>query len=315
VLIQFLWIKIDTSSIKLVIRTARQLLSYGGRVFFAKVGWESYRWADLILVGVLLSATHVGVYAVAWMIANGITRVTTYMFEVIFPEVSRRNTPETARDISFAVTQGIRMSAYIIFPVGAFLILISPHLILTFYGPAFHEAILPLQILTLMMFSHIFAIASPLFMGLAKPGLLSRISFISAGLNILLNLIMIPTFGIVGAALASAITRWGQWSCSLFILRGFVDFPVPWGFLLKALTSTGIASIVAGILLSSYEPMGSIDTFIVLLLVGAVFAVVYAVGLVVFRSITAYDLRLLDALTDSRLGFLSRLIRYSERYR
>ena len=296
-----------------VLRQGRQLISYGGRVFFAKMGWETYRWADVLLVGVFLSPKYVGAYAIATLVATSGIRGSTYMLEVLFPVISKEHGSGRNRSVSFAIEQGFRLNAYLLLPFTGFLIIASPLIVFTLYGESFEGAILPMRLLAIMSLSHVFAIAGPALMGIDRPQALSKVTTMSAAANVLLNLMLIPLFGVAGAAGASVITRWGNWIYGMHQLKQFIRFTLPAQLVLRAFLAMAIATAISYWILNmvwspqEFETISGLFGVALLIGTGLFFYTLYAALAILLGCVTRYDLKLLEAVSGKRLKILERL--------
>ena len=85
--------------------------------------------------------------------------------------------------------------------------LVAPSAIHLFYGPAFVPSIAPLMLLLpgvcALSSAHIH---NAYLCGVGKAHTTAALSAVALGLNLLLNLILIPRYGISGAAAASSLT-------------------------------------------------------------------------------------------------------------
>ena len=85
---------------------------------------------------------------------------------------------------------------------------------LTLFGPEFGSGYLPMMMLAMArLVSVLFGPASDLLLMTGHHRLLGKVNLMCALLNIVLNLVLIPPFGIVGAAAATsvALVCWSAW--------------------------------------------------------------------------------------------------------
>ncbi|MBN8553494.1 MAG: lipopolysaccharide biosynthesis protein [Caulobacterales bacterium] len=94
---------------------------------------------------------------------------------------------------------------------------------------------------------------------------------IPAGANLMLNLVLIPRMGVMGAALATAISYGIGAVASWGLGRGAIGLPVPWDALLRC----GLATAAMALVVSQVPALGGIQELIAKALVGAL---VYAVA-------------------------------------
>jgi O-antigen/teichoic acid export membrane protein len=193
-------------------------LHYGVR---AQIGglvqFINYRF-DLLLVNALLSPAHAGLYSVSvavseilWLLPNAIGRVLFPRTAGSDPETANRFTPLVCRQTVLASV----VSAIVLAALARFLI---P----AFYGAEFAESIGPFLVLLpgVVMIALTRIIGNDL-MGRGKPQHNSYAAAIAAVVTIVLDIVLIPRMGIIGAALASTIA-YGV--AALAMLRWFLQF-------------------------------------------------------------------------------------------
>jgi O-antigen/teichoic acid export membrane protein len=173
--------------------------------------------ADLLMVGMLLDTTSVGLYRVAARTAAFVTLALIAVNTVTAPLIASVHTKEGTRGLQHLV----RVSVHLIFwpSLGlTVLLLMFATPLLAFFGPDFTAAQTSLQILAL---GHLVAAATgPVGYLLNLTGFQdfsARILGVSAVANILLNGLLIPIFGMEGAAFATAATVTGS-NVALYIL-------------------------------------------------------------------------------------------------
>jgi O-antigen/teichoic acid export membrane protein len=67
---------------------------------------------------------------------------------------------------------------------------------------------------------------------------------VPAGLNVILNLILVPQFGLMGAAWATAVSFGAGMIATWMIGRRVVALPIPWESLARCGVATGIMALV-----------------------------------------------------------------------
>jgi len=172
-----------------------------------------YRF-DIFILNFFLDIAHVGIYSVSIAMTQLLLYISHSINTVLFPEIS---SVSQAKAVQF--TPRICRNAFFICGIaGLFLVLVGYHLIRFFYGAEFTLAYPVLLILLPgVMMDVIFRILRTYFKGTGRPFLVSKVLAITSCLNLLLNLALIPLWGILGAATSSLIS----YSLSAFILLGY----------------------------------------------------------------------------------------------
>ena len=189
---------------------------YGLRVFPGLVFAQGTYRADLLLVGWLLGSGAAGVYGVALRLVEVLNLVPNAVSFVSFPAASRAATGRERSQIWGVLRGTVAASTVLGITLGAAAPLIVPVLV----GEGFSDALIPLWVLLpgAIMLSG----ARVLF-----PELLARdhtrsfvvLSACGFGGLIVLDLALIPIFGVLGAAVASSTTYIGLAMTTFIVCR------------------------------------------------------------------------------------------------
>ena len=128
----------------------RALLSFGGNLSLTRLLWFFYTQVDVLIVGKLLGKEMLGLYSVAMHLASlPVQRVSGVLNQVAFPVLSRfQNDRE---QLSGYVLKAARALSFFAFPVLWGISSTANEIVLLFLGPGWKGAIVPLQLLALMM--------------------------------------------------------------------------------------------------------------------------------------------------------------------
>jgi O-antigen/teichoic acid export membrane protein len=182
----------------------RSLLSYGGRVYPASVtGYFNYR-ADTYLIQALLLAPGraLGLYSIAVTFAELVFYVPDSVSSMLLPRIAS-STPEDATSFVGRVgrlTMLVTSLAAIGLIPAAF---VGIHVALPAYVDAFPAF---LVILPGVVSLSLAKVMTSYLSGRGRPGVVSVGASVALIVNVSLNLVLIPTLGIVGASLASLVS-------------------------------------------------------------------------------------------------------------
>jgi O-antigen/teichoic acid export membrane protein len=109
------------------------------------------------------------------------------------------------------------------------------------------------------------------------------VMIVPAGANVVLNLLLIPRFGVIGAAWATAISFGLCMAMTVVMGRRVIPLPIPWDCLVRCLIATGLMAAVVRII----PPIGGLGELIVDSSVGAL---VYGVAAVTMNAAGVRDL-------------------------
>jgi stage V sporulation protein B len=184
------------------------ITSFGSQIMIANaVNTINYQ-ADVVFVGYFLLASDVGYYAVAaslsrllWVLPQSIQRIT-------YPSLSEYWASNNHVLFNEVVNKSIQYTACILTPMVLFVMFYSQDIIELTMGEGFEASVVPLLIL--LVGGSINAIIQrpigSILYAIGLPTLNLKIFSSIAIFNIILNIMLIPLFGIIGAALATSIT-------------------------------------------------------------------------------------------------------------
>jgi O-antigen/teichoic acid export membrane protein len=184
--------------------TTKKMLRFGVQMFTAgMINIINYQ-ADIILIGYFLTATEVGYYAVAiglsrffWLIPDAIQRIT-------YPTTSEYWANNNYGVLNTMIDKSMKYTACVLLPTGLGVGFFAKDIVTLIFGDSFVYAVLPLQILIIgtVIFGLVKAIGSSLA-GIGRVDVNLKITAFGAMVNIILNFLLIPLYGIVGAAIAT----------------------------------------------------------------------------------------------------------------
>ena len=157
---------------------------------------------DFAVLGALAGPAVLGVYAVASKYAELLRLPGLALTWVMYPRIARRGREEVARSIRGLLPRAIGLT----FTIGLVLALGAHLLLPALYGPEFAGAVVPAWILIGgLLLQGASGLATAYLYGIGRPGLNSLALGAGLLLTLALDLALIPRFGAVGAATASAV--------------------------------------------------------------------------------------------------------------
>jgi len=180
----------------------KESLKYGVRVYLANIlTFLCYR-LDMLLVAYYLGATQVGFYALAVGMAEMVWILSRAVQTILFPLVSSSEQSESR--VLSAVVARHTLFLSLLGCIG--LAVVGRWVIEIFYGSQFLPSFVPLLILLPGILSFAFVGAPVSYLsGIGRPIFATWASLIALVVNIGLNMILIPKWGIAGAAFATTI--------------------------------------------------------------------------------------------------------------
>ena len=183
---------------------AADWLKYGVMMIIISGSVIILRQIDVIMLGILTSAGETGAYGAATRIANLATFALTAVQLVIAPKISGYYTTGEMDRLQRLLRQSSALIALASFVIVTILWGIAPY-ILAQIGQDFSRAFVPLQILLIAQLLN--ALVGPVGFVLTMTGNqrpASMILLVTIVIDIVLNAVLIPLYGIIGAAIATA---------------------------------------------------------------------------------------------------------------
>ena len=191
-------------------------LRQGARSYLGELAALLHQRIDVILLGLISGSAAVGIYVVGYQMVEPILALSAASGAAILalghgdPSIERGDV--TIRLVRQTATLGT------IGALGAFVL--APFLIPAIYGADFGAAVDPLRILALGVVGlAIGRIGSADLMRRNMLGRMAAISSTALGINVGLNLLLIPRLGPVGAAWSSLVSYWSHAAMSLIVVR------------------------------------------------------------------------------------------------
>jgi O-antigen/teichoic acid export membrane protein len=183
------------------------LLSFSLWTFLSSGGALIFTYADTIIIGLFMTEADVGIYRVAFQLTSVASFIVLAFHTVLFPRISKWHTEKKFSLIEYSIAKAVMYSLFIAIPITAGGIILSEKLLYYLYGASFVSGAPILVILLFVQIANIFMYL--LTMCLNAMDMPKTSFYITAGsalVNIVLNILLIPRYGITGAAVASLVT-------------------------------------------------------------------------------------------------------------
>jgi O-antigen/teichoic acid export membrane protein len=272
-------------------RTTKKMLQFGAKIFAAgSVNIINSR-IDLIIIGLYLTSTDIGYYTIAISLSNFFLLIPSSVQKIAFPATSTYWKENNHIALNNMLNKGMKYCTIILVLIGLGLGFFAEYIItIIFQKEDFVSSVLPLQILLIGTVIR-GSIATPIggsLSGIGRPGM-DLIPFtIIAIMNITLNIILIPKFGIIGAAIATTISLSAGTFITLYFTTKFISIKIEFYWFLKI-----IALVLIAVTLFKFG-VPFIDQF----LLGGAILIGYTI-LIYHFFITEEDKNLLRSLSNS----------------
>ncbi len=185
----------------------RRVFSFGAKVFLAGIGPFILQYTDSLMLTRMKSVADVGIYNAAVPISNLLLYLSAAITTITLPLFSEL----LARKLKDRIKEAFRLlykyGIVIALPAVAVMVTFPELIIQTIFGADYVSAAMPLRILSIGALMNIIAqVNLSYFNASGKPGLVTRFVGIVAIVNVVLNFLFIPSYGIAGAAAATSLS-------------------------------------------------------------------------------------------------------------
>ena len=268
---------------------------------------------DTLMLGYFKTADIVGLYNAAHPIALLIQVFLLSLVFIYVPITSQlysRNLMNEIRKNYKILTKWI---ASLTFPFFLIIFLFPEAVLNVVFGSAYAQAsvALALRILALGMFIHVFLgpnAVTLIVIGKTKLNLIDNL--IGAITNVSLNLVLIPTFGIIGAAIASVIslaTINALKSAQIFRIHKIHPFAKNY---LKPVVTSGVLMFIIYVLVKVF--WGPTITMLMLIALGFLFFALSGLSILITKSLDQEDIMMLlemEKMTGINASWIKRILR------
>ena len=188
--------------VKMDLRKSRELFDFGKWIFVSSILLFLITKGDDIFVGKLLGVTALGLYQMAYMLSNlPATEITHVISRVTFPAYSKLQ--DDLPKLREAYIKVLQLTAFISIPIAGGIFVLAPDFTQIFLGGKWMPIVPTMQALCIFgAIRSINATLGPIFEGVGKPEISTKLQFIQL---ILLAILIYPLsirWGMLGVSLA-----------------------------------------------------------------------------------------------------------------
>lgn len=285
--------------------TRRELLMFSLPLIFVGIAAMVTNWTDTLMLGYFATAEDVGVYNAAFPTARLLSVFLTSFGAIFMPVISElysRNALDDLRDTYSAVTKWIFA---LIVPVFLLMVLFSNWILDLMFGQEFVRGAMALSILAFgYLIVSVVGPTGQVLQAYGRTRVLMGMSFFGAGINVVLNYVLIPIYGVNGAAVATGTSLAAMNVLHLAVVYRIAGLQPFRRTYLKPLTASILAVAIV------YAVTRYIVGVSLIALVGmfVVFIVLYFFLLLAMKSFERDDLMVMRAI-DKKLNVNTHWIR------
>lgn len=236
-------------------RHVRSVLSFAQFSWLGSVRAQTFNWIDVVVLGVFVSSSLIGVYSVAWSVSAFLLLFGNAIATTVFPEISAISSREGDERVDHLITDALGYGGLILIPglVGA---LVVGDRLLRIYGEAFvaGRTVLGLLVVACLLYGYQTQLVNALN-AIDRPELAFRVNGAFIAVNLVANVVLIATIGWVGAAIATALSAGIGLLLAARALRSNIRFAVP----VRRIVQQWFAAVAMGAVVLAVR--WSIETF------------------------------------------------------
>jgi O-antigen/teichoic acid export membrane protein len=293
VLVQRKVIPVFSNITRMEKRETTDLVTYSYPLLFSGIMGMVMTWTDTLLLGVMRSASTVGVYNAAYPTAQMLTVIAGGFGSLLFPVVSEhysKGEKKEAIEISSTAIKWIFTSS---FPLLLVMVVFARPLLRLLFGTDYTSGATAMAILGSAYFLQSLGNHGSIFIKSEdRTKIVFYNSVIAAALNIILNVLLIPIYGQTGAALATAFS--GTLVTVIAVIEAYRFFDVQ-PYRLKKLLPPALAGIIsASAVYFTIKSMYKTTPELALIPAGIAFGGLYVVLYIALGGLDKEDLIILS---------------------
>lgn len=189
-------------------KTTNTLTRFGFQILSTNAVNEINNQMDIILVGMFLTAAAVGYYSLAVGLSIFFYIIPLSVQKITYPAISEYWRKNNRLAINKMMDKTMKYSTIILVFLGLLVGFFAKEIVIMLYGMDFIATVIPLQILLIGTVIR-GSIAQPIggsLMSIGRADLTFKITAFVMAINILLDIILIQSIGIIGAATATTVS-------------------------------------------------------------------------------------------------------------
>ena len=284
----------------------KAILVYSVPLMFNMLISQVIGWTDVIMIGFFRTGSEVGIYNAALPTSTLIYIIPSGLIALFIPVMSSlflNKNFEQFRSTSKDITKWI---FYINLPVTLLIIVFSKHILKFLFGTDYVVGYSSLIILVVGFFIyHLFLTSSRTLNIIKKSEIIMSNMMIAAILNIIINFILIPKIGILGGAIATALSMIVHG-----LLNGIYSFYytkiIPFSL---SYFKAFFAAIISLFIMVFIIKIFYIESIYFLLVLALLFLVVYTILIIIFKCLNDRDYHLINLMRLKAFNNVSKYFR------
>jgi len=221
-------VKVPLAPVKPDKKEQHHFFQYGKYDIISEAGWRVYNWTDVLIAGVFLSPALVGAYEIVWRLTGVTVLFGWAVRNSTFPIVSSLEADGRHEIIESVVQRSMSLSLIFVIPALFGTLVLGEEILRIFFD--IRSPIVEIVFIIIMvqkLFQAIEQVTGYTLRGMNKPNLAAIATLVAVCTNIALNTMLIPRFGLVGAAVATLLSYIALVSVETQFLSKSIKISVP----------------------------------------------------------------------------------------
>jgi O-antigen/teichoic acid export membrane protein len=265
-----------------------KVFSYGILIALTSFGWMIITQTDMLMLTYFTTTHDVGLYAVALPISLLLLFFMRPINIVFAPLIAKYSAEKKEKELTETISTAYKYAFVLLVPIVLCFTLFPELIISLLFSNEYISAVRALQILAVGTLFYSFSLFnSIIFNSLGKAKVMAVVVALISLLNIILNLLLIPTYTITGAAISTSISYILLFIISTTYISKEISLTFPVQQWMKALLS-GAVTIMVIIIIKRNLAWNNIWEAVVC---GSMLFVLYVILVVGLRAINLAEIR------------------------
>lgn len=205
-----------------------EMMAYSLPVLASSVAAAVMSYTDTLILTGTRTLAEVGLYNAAVPTASLLWAVASSLAIVTFPMTSELYHSKKLDTLRIGIETLQKYSMMIILPMAVTIFAYPEFILGILFGPSYVGAATTLQALALAAVIYSLAkVNDSIAMGIGKTKICFKAAMTSAAVNLILNILLIPRYGMIGAAIAVLCGFITSYAISTYLLRRIVRYKIP----------------------------------------------------------------------------------------
>lgn len=227
--------------------SAWSLYDYAKYYFLSSVSGQVYQWMDVAIIGLFLTYADVGAYEVAWEVTLLVLLVSKTLSITLFPQMSQWSAEAAVSRIEAVVPHALGVALFLSIPAFVGVFVLNYEVLRVVFGS---EYTIAAGVLVVLMAEKVFQSANDVLgstlRGIDRVDLVARAVVVTIAINLVLNVVLVLTVGLLGAAIATTTAAIVQTLLNGRYLSQNITLRVPYRLIAWSIVSaTGMGLIVS----------------------------------------------------------------------